>query len=188
MEEPPSPPPLEGRHTTLRPVSPSDYEWLYAIASSQGTGASWRLRGGHINPDQFIALLWADSELLFTVRRRSTQEPVGMIQLTQCNHKNGTGHMTSFLAPAYTKRIWPAEGFLLFVNYAFQTFPLRKLYIEAIEPALKQFESLSGSILEEEGRLRDHEFFDGSYVDYIILALYRDAWNRVRPPFLDGQR
>lgn len=28
----------------------------------------------------------------------------------------------------------------------------------------------------EEGRLRNHEFFNGEFVDYLILAFYRETW------------
>ena len=40
------------------------------------------------------------------------------------------------------------------------------------------FRSGLGRFFQEEGRLRDHSFWNGRYVDLMILAVYRPTWER----------
>jgi len=81
------------------------------------------------------------------------------------------------------------EGVGLTINYAFQTWRFRKLYAGVTEASARYFSSTLGSLLREEGRLRQHLFFAGEYWDLVIMALYRDdwaEWMEKRRPLLDA--
>jgi hypothetical protein len=39
-------------------------------------------------------------------------------------------------------------------------------------------------LFREEGRLREHTFWNGSYRDLVVLAVYREVWERLKPKFL----
>jgi len=68
------------------------------------------------------------------------------------------------------------EALGLFINYLFDTFPLRKLYGEVPGFNLESFVSARGRIFREEGRQRDHEWMFGRYWDLVIVAVWRDDW------------
>lgn len=61
------------------------------------------------------------------------------------------------------------------MDYSFRTLGLRKVYIEALEFNLPQFSALS-HIATEEGRLREHEFHQGRYWDFVTYAVTAELW------------
>ncbi len=73
---------------------------------------------------------------------------------------------------------------MLGFNYAFLTWPLRKVYMESTADDYRQFASGLGSFFVEEGRLRQHVFWNGRYIDMVILAVYREVWAREAPDLL----
>ena len=77
------------------------------------------------------------------------------------------------------------EGVFLGVHYAFLTWPFRKLYMEASEESHQAFGSGLGLFFAEEGRLREHTFWNGRWADVVILAVYRDGWSRHAERLLD---
>lgn len=70
----------------------------------------------------------------------------------------------------------PMEGLRLMIEFVFYAFPIRKLYAEVLEPNLEQFGRGFPRLLEEEGRLKEHAFVGGTYVDQVILSLTRSRW------------
>ena len=58
--------------------------------------------------------------------------------------------------------------------------PFRKLYAEVAGFNYAQFASAVPLIFTEEGRLTDHDFYQGRYWDKHVLALSRDRWQGVR--------
>lgn len=161
-----------GRHTVVRPVAPEDYEWLFKVALHTPAGSRWRLHGEMPTYDQFIATMLAGAKATCIIEGVDGQ-PLGMVQLWHHDGLSRHAQLTAFLSPEAEGRGWPLEGVLLFIDYAFAAFDLRKLYVEALEPELASYRSLVGSVLKEEGRLRDHQYLFGQYVDGYLLAIYR---------------
>ncbi|HEU4794338.1 MAG TPA: hypothetical protein VFT02_01830, partial [Pyrinomonadaceae bacterium] len=77
-----------------------------------------------------------------------------------------------------------AEGVLLGFHYAFTTWPFRKIYMEATEESYKAFKSGLGRFFIEEGRLKEHAFWNGRFIDVLILAVYRQVWAELAPAML----
>jgi RimJ/RimL family protein N-acetyltransferase len=161
-----------GRHTVVRPVAPEDYEWLFKVALHTPAGSRWRLHGEMPTYDQFINTMLAGAKATCVIETVDGQ-PLGMVQLWHHDGLSRHAQLTAFLSPEAEGRGWPLEGVLLFIDYAFAAFDLRKLYVEALEPELASYRSLVGSVLKEEGRLRDHQYLFGQYVDGYLLAIYR---------------
>ena len=67
---------------------------------------------------------------------------------------------------------------LLFFDYLFTVFNIRKLYAEVLEFNFGQFASGAEHVFKVEGRLTDHDWYDGRYWDMLVLALYRDDFMR----------
>jgi RimJ/RimL family protein N-acetyltransferase len=80
-----------------------------------------------------------------------------------------------------------AIAWALFIDYLFRTLPLRKIYMEVhgFNPSVAgMFRKVE---LPEEGRLKDDHFWDGSYWDLHIFAVYREAWPKVRRRILPAE-
>lgn len=88
-----------------------------------------------------------------------------------------------FLESSYQQAGWPLEGVLMFVDYVFRVFPLRKLYLESLRPVFDQYGSAVGRHLEVEGVLRDHDVLDGEFVDLVIASSTPAAWAKSRERF-----
>jgi RimJ/RimL family protein N-acetyltransferase len=56
--------------------------------------------------------------------------------------------------------------------------------MEASEVSYQFFKSATARYFVEEGRLKDHFFWNGEYVDLIILAMYRETWQQYASPIL----
>jgi RimJ/RimL family protein N-acetyltransferase len=110
------------------------------------------------------------------IETREASLPVGLLQIVNADFRSGHAGISVLLRPEFIRRGWPLEGILLVVNYAFLTWPFRKLYFESVEPTAALYRGALGPYLQEEGRLLGHEFINGAYVDYHILALYRSTW------------
>ena len=77
-------------------------------------------------------------------------------------------------------------GVELFLDYLFANWMFRKVLIETLEFNLRdQFESLVGSIMEIQGRLRDLEYFAGHHWDLIVGVIDRSRWDIARGQFHD---
>jgi hypothetical protein len=76
------------------------------------------------------------------------------------------------------------EGVFLFVDYLFDTWPLRKVYADSLEFNFDQFAGGTATFFEVEGRLKDHVYLKGRYWDQIILAVWRERWKAERARYL----
>jgi RimJ/RimL family protein N-acetyltransferase len=163
-----------GRHVTLRPLRPPDYEVLYDIALFTDAGSRWRLHGDMPPFDQFVQILLRDARVTFAIEKNTTAAVLGMAQLWNYDPLSRNAHLTAFLDPAVQGRGWPLEGILLFVDYVFPAFNLHKLYFESLTPQLATYGSLAGTFLRKEAELHDHRWVHGGFQTAHILALYAD--------------
>jgi RimJ/RimL family protein N-acetyltransferase len=166
-------PVLRGRHTCVRPALPSDYDWLYQIAVLTPAGSRWRLHGEVPNMEQFIQFVYQGSKITSIVENLDGRR-LGMVQAWNADPMARHSQITAFLSPEAEGKGWPLEGLLMFVDYAFRAFNLRKIYIETLETELRYYKSLVGAVMHEEGRFRGHKYVFGEWIDCYMLAIYRN--------------
>ena len=173
-------PSLKGHRVNLRPLAPPDYEWLYVLSSLPEVSSRWRFRGSTPSPEVFRAALWSNCDVQLIVEAADGSGPLGLLQLVDRDDRSGYAGVNMILRPDFMRRGWPFEGIAIFVEYVFRCWALRKLYFHTVSFNATQFQSAIGTLLTEEGRLRDHEYHDGKYFDLLILALYRETWQEAR--------
>jgi RimJ/RimL family protein N-acetyltransferase len=172
-------PPMRSRRVFLRAIHSRDMDYLYALFTRPDVTFMWRLRGATPPPEQFASLLWQHVLCQFVICRRSG-EPVGLITAYNADLRNGFAYLAMVVAPEAAGGLLTFDASVLFINYVFYGWNLRKLYGETTERHMRgAFGGAVGRVVEIEGRLRDHELIDGSYSDAIILALYRDKWRAI---------
>jgi RimJ/RimL family protein N-acetyltransferase len=172
----PTPPRLTGRRVHLRPIVEADYGFLFALETDEEMGYRWRHRGETPSPEVFVRDLWMNALVQFVVCGNHDDEPIGHVFAYNANLRNGTAFCAMALAPGIKRKGWALEAGALFIDYVFKLWDLRKLYGETLSFNYEQFAGGAGRVFKEEGRLGDHEYFDGQYWDLIMLALYRDEW------------
>jgi len=167
---------LQGKYARLRPLAQNDYAYLYDLSLSEQNNARWRYRGSTPSPEQFVTDLWSGVQAQFIIETPEPRTRAGLVVAYNADQANGTVYLAALIDNAYHRKVWPLEGVLLFVDYLFQNWNFRKVYAETPEFSAMHFASGTGKFFEEEGRLRQHQFFQGRYWDYIIYALRREHW------------
>ncbi len=169
---------LEGTRVSLRPVTQGDYEFLRIQELRAPDVVSYRHRGRSVSPEAYPESMWASVLTQHLIVERSTDQVAGIVATYGADFVNGTAKMAVFTFAPFRSQGWPLEGMRLMIDFVFYAFPLRKLYAEVLEPNLTQFGRGFPTLLEEEGRLKEHAFIGGNYVDQVILTLTRERWFR----------
>jgi RimJ/RimL family protein N-acetyltransferase len=111
-------------------------------------------------------------------------EPLGLVAVTSPNFRDGFAYISALGTPQMQGSGLVAEAALLCFHYAFLVWPFRKIYMEASEESFAAFRSAKDVLFREEGRLRQHSFWNGRYIDLMILAVYREDWERASERYL----
>jgi RimJ/RimL family protein N-acetyltransferase len=166
------------RGVALRPVLPSDFDFLYQLATDDPQAWRWRFRGALPPASEFVSVFYQDVAAAFVVCSASDGRLLGQAVSYGLNLRDGIANVAVQVAH---ERIGRGSGFIaatLRCNYLFVRWPVRRLYFEVPSYNLHQIGSTVGTYLKEEGRLRDHVYFDGSYHDLHILVADREATAR----------
>jgi diamine N-acetyltransferase len=173
---------LTFRGISLRPVFEDDLPFLFRLlgdprrchlwmrgrpafdeAGFQQTWGTWT--AGLIGAKFIVASAGRPVGLVFDYDR--AQED-GWTKATTVLQEESVGHGGGVIATA------------LFMGWLFQSLPLRKVYHETFgyNPGVVRMWRKLG--LTEEGVLKADRFWDGAYWDLHVIALYREAWHRIR--------
>jgi RimJ/RimL family protein N-acetyltransferase len=177
-------PQMSSRRVRLRTITDRDSTFLYDLMTSPQAGGRVRFGGATPDPQKVAASLWESVLAQFVVEGLQSQEPLGLVAVASPNFRDGFAYVSVLGTPAAQGSGLVLEGGLLGFHYAFSTWPFRKIYMEATEGSLQAFKSGLGDLFVEEGRLCKHAFWNGRYLDLVILAVYRDIWTRVAPGYL----
>jgi RimJ/RimL family protein N-acetyltransferase len=169
---------LDGAPALFRfdPVLPPNYDYLYRLFTTGDTGWRYRFRGATPNPEVFPDLLWESVLSQKLVVRPVDGAIMGVVQLTDYNARSRTCSLSIVADPNFRRLGLVTTAAVLFVSDAFRTWDLRKIYLNVLEFNLHQIAGYTG-LFTEEGRLRAHEWHDGSWWDLITFAIYRDRFD-----------
>lgn len=187
MSEPATPAPAWAtpytatRRVRLRLIAEGDQALLYHLMSSPHAGGRVRFAGATPSPERVAASLWENVLAQFVVEGAASREPLGLVAITSPNFRDGFSYISVLGMEEAQGSGLVMEGVLLGIHYAFCTWPFRKIYMEATESSYRMFRSGIGRYFDEEARFRQHAFWNGAYMDVVILALYRETWARVAP-------
>ena len=169
---------LEGKYARLRPLAQNDYAYLYELSLSAENNARWRYRGSTPSPERFVGDLWSGVQAQFIVETPEPRKRAGLVVAYNADLANGTVYLGTLIDNEHHRKAWPMEGILLFVDYLFQNWTFRKIYAETTEFSAARFSSGAGKLFTEEGRLKQHQYFQGRYWDYLTYALTREQWEQ----------
>ena len=168
----------------LRPVISADYDHIYRWSTDPANAWRWRYRGGTPSPDTVVRQLWDGVIAQFCVVPIDRDQPVGLVGLYNANHVSGYCYLYAISAPELVGTGATLHGVAQLIDYAFQTFRLRKIYMESTESSLSSYSSaLKIGLITEEGRLADHEWNGESFDDMVFLSISSDRWSAMRKKF-----
>ncbi len=163
--------PLASSRVSLSIIRPRDYPTLYEMAIAEENLGRWIFYGGTPTFEQFVATFTEGVLCQFAIASRANSTIGGICRLTHANFRHGTANLSTVIAPEFQGSLWPMEGLVLFINYAFVQFRIRKLYVEVPGVAYQHMEDGLARLFDLEGLLRDHEWHLGRYWDTRIMSL-----------------
>lgn len=169
--------PLSGRRVALERLRRQHLPVLYEIATSDGLGGGWPLRGRTIDPAAFETYLWQQSSVQFAIVRRDSGAPIGLVQGVSEDLRSGTVDIAVVVAPRLWRAGWPLEGVVLFADYLFSGLGYRKLYFSMPASVRRRVGRAADALLTLECTLSRHVLVDGDYQDLSVFSLHRDRWD-----------
>jgi RimJ/RimL family protein N-acetyltransferase len=164
-----------GPNVQLVPVTARDYDWLFALHAGGSHLTAYRLRGQTPSPEQFQRFLWERQLTQFVVATHD-RRPVGFVSAFEPDFRNRYAYIAAVADPQWEQSGLVLEGAALLISFLFAQFDLRKVYAESLASNFERFASGNERIFTVEGRLRDHEYIDGAYEDFVVAAIWREAW------------
>jgi RimJ/RimL family protein N-acetyltransferase len=177
--------PRTGRWVQLLPVTLQAVDFLYRLAIDEESGFRWRLVGTVPTIEAFRESLWTGVLTQFVVTERTTGTAVGTVAAYAADLNHGYAYVGAAMTDGVQESGLGIEGVLLFCQYLFATWRLRKLYFDVPEYNLRTVAGTTGGLLREEGRLRAHTHYAGRYWDRVTFALYQD--DLAASPLLAGR-
>ncbi len=165
-------PVLENEIMRLTPISGGDVGFLYTLATQPETCFRWRYRGAPPTLDRFTEELTAQVLVQYVARQISDNEPIGHVVAYGGDPVHGHAYVGATFTPRITGTGHAARAVVLFVQYLFHTFPLRKLYLEVPGFNWPLLKSGKGHFFEVEGVLRRHDYYAGEFWDKYLCAIY----------------
>lgn len=125
----------------------------------------------------------SDSVTLAMVDKK-TKALIGVISLGNIDHRQGTATTgTSIGNKKYWGKGYGTEAKMLLLEYAFRELNLRKIYSDVIGYNERSLAYAKKCGYVEEARLPQHYYRKGQYWDKIVLAVYRDEWEKLWKEF-----
>ena len=179
---------LTSANVRLRTLTPADFGPLYEAATAPSSGARWRFRGKTPSPEMFQATLFDNVLAQFVVAGRNRSDCIGLVVAYNpdlaCGHAAfGFYRVNCPSAP----RGAMMEGAGLFIQYCFDSWPLRKIFIEL--PSYNGFliETLVRlGVVKHEGKLCDYYFHNGKYCDLEHYSIARTTWQERLGPWFNA--
>ena len=162
---------------------PEDHAMLRAIEVGSEIAPRWRFRGTTPGPEQWLQSTWSNALAQFIIAAADSGRPVGLVALYDTDFRDGVGSIAATKFSLDDRSLLVICGTLLFLEYVFSNWRLRKLYFDVPEFNLDQFDSALRDALEVEGRLKEHLYAAGRYWDRYTLALTRERWQTLEKRF-----
>ncbi len=80
------------------------------------------------------------------------------------------------LDPEYLGRGYGREAINIFLDWCFRIMNYRRIHLDTLASNERAIRCYKACGFVEEGRLRQHEYYNGAYVDVVVMGIMRDEW------------
>jgi diamine N-acetyltransferase len=97
------------------------------------------------------------------------------------NRRAGTASMgVGIFDPEYIGKGYGREAIGLLLDWAFRIHNYHRVGLETLATNERAIRCYRACGFVEEGRLRQHDYSDGAYVDVVVMGILRDEWEAAR--------
>lgn len=175
---------LTSELVTLRPIEPDDYPILTVFAND----IEVELMGGGDpptpTPQASVAAAWeqlrenSDSINFAITANEATGKLIGQCGLFRHDQLGRTVELGITIGVReYWARGYGREAVALLVDYAFRLRNMRKVHLSVHATNTRAIRSYTAAGFVEEGRLREHVWTNGGYVDLVLMGCLRQSGN-----------
>lgn len=162
-----------GHWVVLVPFAPEHHGFVYELAVADPSSFHGLFPFGIPDRDGFAERLGKGVSNCFVVVGRKSGRPLGLAFIYRWSRQHEVAYFQLTLIPSARGSGIGVEAAYLFVAYTFSSFNIRKLYVEAGAWQLAAVRRAIGTLLQEEGCLRDHRSFGGRWHDQVFLSIDR---------------
>lgn len=110
----------------------------------------------------------------------------GLIYSYEYNFLDGYTFVSIYIKPKFRKHKVAFEGGMLFFDYLFTYFPIRKIYCDVLAYNAESRHFMEKTGLTLEGELHDHKFYAGKYHNLLKFSMFREAFYEKYQKMLDA--
>ena len=120
----------------------------------------------------------SNRNIYWGIEIKESHEFIGVTSLTNIDYVSGTCFLGRLIGNSeHRRKGYGKETSSLVYHYAFNCLNVRKVSKHIVEYNVSSLSSIYARGNEvEEGRLKEHYYFDGKYHDVVIMALFRDDY------------
>jgi RimJ/RimL family protein N-acetyltransferase len=170
------------RGISLRPVVDADLPFLFQLLGDPTRVHLW-LRARPAYDEAGFKQTWSAWTAGMIGAKfiiESAGRPIGLAFDYDRTLDDSWTRVTALVQEEHSGRGSGVIGGFLFMDWLFQTLPLRKMYHEVFgynESVIRMWRKVG---LIEEGVFKGDRYWNGAYWDLHVFALYREAWPQVR--------
>lgn len=176
---------LEGKRIRLRPLKIEDlektHEWrnnLELIILTQGIRFPKTLE---MDKEWFDVVLndKSNRNIYFGIDEIGSNNFIGIIQLNSIDYISCVADLGIIIGDCNVKgKGYGTESINILLKYAFDILNLRKICLKVTSENEIAINLYRNTGFGEEGRLINHIYLGGAYVDVIIMSIFKDEYNK----------
>lgn len=174
---------LTGERVTLRPVRPEDLALLYALRVDLDTWGDTTDTAPF--PMTFEAYKQSATDPALTPEKGAKWSAevggalVGRAGMFAFDDLSRNAEVGLALAPDARGKGYGREILRLLLDFGFTHRNLHRIWLECSAANERAVRAYAAAGFVEEGRLREHAWIDGAYVDVVRMAVLRSEWSSV---------
>ena len=108
-------------------------------------------------------------------------ELIGECELHFIDHYRATCQLGVVLGREYWGKGFGQDAVRALLGFAFRDLNMRKVGLEVLADDERAVGAYRGAGFVEEGRLREHSWFEGAYHDALVMGILREEWQERHP-------
>jgi diamine N-acetyltransferase len=171
---------LKGEKVTLRAIEREDLKRLHELERDVELtmlgGDEWQPTPLAKFEKDFDKRLDEEEHARFVIE--ADGKIIGGCGLHHRNRRQGTSQFgIGIYDREYVGKGYGRDAINVLLDWAFRIQNYRRIWLETLAVNERALRSYRACGFVEEGRLRDHAYFDGAYVDVVLMGLLRPAWD-----------
>lgn len=154
----------------------NDYDTTRFLGAGYSRPQSWEQTEQYLN-----SLLNGEAGgVQLAIAEKETRRYLGQCSLMMIDYTARRAEMAIVLAPDSVSHGYGREAIILLLDYAFLQLNLNRVFLQVHadnERAIRVYEKCG---FRQEGRLREHFYRDGHYIDALQMGLLRSEWESTR--------